>query len=339
MSNLTIFFGDVTNATASNALQFDDSAILLDYKNYQDFLDNKLSNCTFYTSLGDLPKNYSLLYRILGKADDIYYCANSVWSDGKDIDHTDITKSIKGQTEFILSTFAHIKNNVHNLDLSSHVKHSFIKLNDQRKSNQLQLWVAGGSDTHGVGVLDHERYGKLLAKMLNVEVSFLTWPCASIKWSADQIIRSDIRPGDFVVLGLVPDRRYPFWSELDNNTLHVNITFTDPKYKNLDLTKSTIEKFLTSNHLMYENIVSIHQVINFCRKVKAKLLILGLNCSDELTLQLYDIPEFKKYVNINNNNYHNDLIDVGSDNVHPGPLQHQLYADFCQAALKKLSYI
>jgi len=342
MNKITIFVGDIGPETAASALAFDQSAVLLTCENYTNFLNDELPNSTFYTALGDLPKPDNIIYRILDKADDIYYCPCSVWSDNKEVDCTNVVTSTKGRTEFILFTFATIKNNVHNLDLSSYLTKNIAGLVDQRKSQLPQLWVAGGSDTNGVGITKDQRYGSLLGKMLDMEVSFLSVSCASIKWLADQIIRSDIRAGDFVVVGLVPATRFPYWSSIDKKIVHINLQFDKSveNYKNLDITKSTITNLLLSDHLIYESMVSLYQIISFCRKIQAKLLILGLQCTEEITIQLHNVPEFVNYVNLDSESIHvKESVDFGDDGRHPGPLQHQLYADFCYNAFKKLNYL
>ena len=116
---------------------------------------------------------------------------------------TDVTNSMQGLTEYILFNINNIKHNVHNLDLTKYdinIK-KFTALTAERLSDGPQLWVGGGSDTAGVGVESHERYGIILGNTLKIPCSILAVYGAPLIWTADQILRSDIRPGDFVILG------------------------------------------------------------------------------------------------------------------------------------------
>ena len=65
------------------------------------------------------------------------------------------------------------------------------------------LWTAGCSVTHGMGVSESERWGNILSEYLDMPEISLSMNGASIKWTADQILRSDIKRGDVVVWDLV----------------------------------------------------------------------------------------------------------------------------------------
>jgi hypothetical protein len=337
-TKITIFVGDVGMTTANAALAVDKEAVLLDNSNYLQFLNNELLNNTFYTSLGDLPNNPDAMYYILAKADDIVYCPVNHWSDGKTLRVTDVSSSMQGLTEFILFNIANIKYNVSNLDLTKYNPTQFVELADSRKDNNPQLWVAGGSDTFGFGVNTNDRYGDILGNKLSLSVSTLAAAGGSISWIADQIIRSDIRPGDFVVVGLVPDSRLPVWSSIKNKIIHL-APVNNIHDKFVDIPKSAVNQFLVSDTMLYENVIHVHQIVNYCKKAGARLLIMGISCSDSLIMHLNDIIEFKNYVNFDVKNSIADLVDTALDGKHPGPLQHQLYADFCYQQFKKLDYI
>jgi len=329
----------VFKTTATAALELDKEAILLDQNNYLQFLNKELLNHTFYTSLGDLPKDMTIVYSILDKADDLIYCPVTSWSGGKDLDVTDVTSSMQGLTEFILFNISHIKHNVYNLDLTKYNASEFIKLADNRKNHDPQLWVAGGSIAFGMGVDIDDRCGNILGNKLSLSVSTLAAPGASIPWITDQIIRSDIRSGDFVVVTMVPDGRLSVWSTTKNRVVHLS-AHTDFLYDSIDISKSAIDQFLVSDTRLYENIVHIHQLVNFCKKAGAKLFIIGIGGSDTLSIRLNNIIEFKNYYNAGRHgNDAKGFADIGNDNRHPGPAQHKLYADFCYQQFKKLNYI
>lgn len=333
MKKITLFVGDCDNSIAQAAQQFDSGAILIDHNNYNFFL-NTSTSFTGYTSIADLPKiiegQQPVLFKLLNQADCIIYHPPRQWSDNKTINFEDPTDSMQGLTENFLYIINKNKNNVIGLDLKAFPTESHLRLTDSRKSNDPQLWVVGCSTTAGVGVSNEERYGYLLGKSLSLPVSFLTEPGSSISWAADQILRSDINSGDIVVWGLTNESRMAFWSEIKNKEVHINA------HSNLDveytsLSTSLINKLLTHKTTFHTAIQKVHEVVNFCHKINAKLLILNIHSSNTLNICLQNIKEFFPCLQ--------QLIDVGTDQRHPGPKSHQAYADFCQSALKKLQYI
>jgi hypothetical protein len=324
-TGLTLFVGDVSEHTAQAAWAHSPTAILIDQTNYATvFKDSTVA----YTSLGDLPNNLTLVYQLFERADQLVYVPRSTtWSDGKLVDASNPTASMQGLTEFVLSIIDKEKNNVKNLDFSNYSVEEYTKLSSGRKTDCQQLWVAGCSTSHATGVADDQRYGQLVADQLNLSATFLTCPGSSIQWAADQILRSDIRTGDVVIWGLTDESRFPMWSR-ENELLHI--------HPNQPAAKGIIKQLIVDPTNFYQAIVHVYQVINFCKKIQAKLLIFGLNASDTISLHLQAVPEFIKFVNkISNTRY----IDFGTDNQHPGPKQHQIFADICVNQLKSLHYI
>jgi hypothetical protein len=332
MKKITLFVGDCDPSIAQAAQQFDSDAILVDCNNYENFL-NATNEVTGYTSLADLPKDVSVFYKLLDAADFIRYCPPVTWSDNSTTNFKNMYSSIQGITEFYLCVFAKLKNNVDGLDTYNFNIAPYLELVDERKTKNTQLWIAGCSTTAGSGVKDSERYGEVLGKLLNLPVSFLAKAGTSISWAADQIIRSDITAGDIVVWGLTEENRLTIWSEINNRPVHVNV-----HQLHLDSTgfsSDAITQLLVHDTNFFTAIQKISEVINFCNKIQAKLLIINIHLSDLLCLHLiHNIKEFFLYL------FPSGLpIDLGSDQGHPGPKQHQAYADFCQSALKTLHYI
>ena len=344
---INIYIGDTSENLAIAARTADPTAFLIDHSNFKEFLDSPKDNSTVYTSLGDLPKiltgtkkvpNYNnAVYSLLDLADNIYYCSPDIWTDNKTIDLTNVTNSLQGLTEYILYEFKQQKNNVYNLDLSNYSSQVYTELVDVRKTNNQQLWISGCSISHGVGVDTNQRYGQLVADELNLPVSFLTAGGSSISWAIDQIVRSDICSGDIVILGLTQEVRFPYWTT-DNNLWHITINHRDQaqRLSSTNLTSDIIDRLITDDNCFYQSIIRIHQLVNFCNKIDAKLLIFGLLSSQSLALHLNNINNFVYYKNFESPNCN---VDQGTDGYHPGPIQHKLYADFCQATLKKLNYI
>lgn len=314
-----VFFGDASETCANSALAHDPGAFLLDQSNFKRIFNDFTFKGTVYTSLGDLSKNINEIIDLLLRADKIFYVD---WNET--INKNSITESARGFTHVILHLVSRYKNNVYNLELSYCNPLSYLVLSDNRKTNKRQLWVAGCSISHGTGVDPDERYGQLLSNKIDLSVSFLTHPGSSIDWAADQILRSDIQKNDIVIWGLTGEERLPLWN--NNMLLHANTI--NCFIENIDLSK-----VLLSNHVYYSAYTHIYQVVNFCKKIQAKLLIFGILNSSTVSLNLNNLKNFIQY------NTFNKLLDTGTDNQHPGPKQHQAYADFCHSALKKLQYI
>jgi hypothetical protein len=344
---INIYIGDTSESLAAAAKAADPMAFLIDHSNLKEFLDSPKDDSTVYTSLGDLPKiptgtkkvsDYdNAVYSLLDLADNIYYCPPDAWSDNKTINLTSVTDSLQGLTEYILYEFKQQKNNVYNLNLTDYSSQAYTELVDSRKIPNQQLWISGCSISHGVGVDPTQRYGQLVADELNLPVSFLTAGSSSISWAIDQIVRSNICSGDIVILGLTNEVRFPYWTT-DNNLWHINVNHRDQaqRLSSTNLTSDIIDRLITDDNCFYQSIIRIHQLVNFCNKINAKLLIFGLICSPSLALHLNHINNFVNYKNFKSPNC---KVDLGVDGQHPGPKQHKLYADFCQATLKKLNYI
>lgn len=208
---------------------------------------------------------------------------------------------------------------------------TFLELADQRKTKNPQIWGAGCSFTYGTGVELHQRYINLVGKMSNYDISCLATSGASISWTADQILRSDIKKNDIVIWGLTNKERVTWYHQ---NTVH-NITIT--AYTHYKWLEQIIPKklLIDEKNSLYQSMVHIHQVINFCNKIDAKLLLVGLLTQPTEFLYLHNLPNFYQY--FNNNGI--DNVDFGTDNNHPGPLQHQLYADAIIKQLQQRNWI
>jgi len=339
MTAFTIFLGDTGLEVAEAAKQHNNNAILLDYRNWQTVIGNKNPN-TVYTALGDLPNDVPTIYRILDSADHIVYCPPQQWSDNKTFDPYNVRDSLQGNTEWFLFLINSYKHNVSNFDLSHVYCSQALELRQRRQSHNQQLWIAGCSISHGMGVESTQRYGEILARQLNLPVCFLTTPGASIPWVADQILRSDIRTDDIVVWGLTEENRFCYW-QLDNTPAHITSTHRKRPAK-INLSPTILDKLLTDGNCFYQALNHVHQVVNYCKKLQANLLLVGILESPTLALNLATLSSYTHYHNPATYTTYNrtkNFIDLGSDQSHPGPQQHQHYADFCIKELSRRQYI
>jgi|SaaInlV_120m_DNA_4_1040238.scaffolds.fasta_scaffold10629_2 hypothetical protein len=303
---ITVYVGDGSESLSLEAKKHDKNAYHVHKKNYKEFLSHSDENdITVYTALADLPKiteSDCALSSILRKASNVVYAPPSKWIN----DHSEFNVSSERHlTEYIIMLIKSECNDVSGLDLEKYNKR-YIGLKDERNTESKTLWVAGCSISHGVGVKNHERYGAIVSDKLQIPLVSLTEGASSIEWASDQILRSDIRKGDIVIWGLTSEYRSTLWS------MEKNRSIPDAYGKNtVDDTK------------LYKGVILVHQVINFCNKVGANLIIMPLICSEELKMHFSNINEFLQFP------LPNAMLDIGSDGMHPGKKQHNAWADIC----------
>lgn len=295
---ITIYLGDIDQYLQHMACAVDPTAQLITQDNF-----NNLCNGVYYTSLGDLG-NLLNLSAVLSQADKIVYCPPAIWSD----------KTMQKWTEDYLNVFK-FKCKVKNYSSQPEFD-QILKLADVRKTPDPQLWIAGCSISHGVGVSADTRYGKLLADQLDLKVSFLTQGGSSNTWAADQILRSDIKSNDIVVWGVTSHVRLSKFEK--NNFDYLNISSSG-------LDKCTLN-FLASDHVVYQSVTSIFQVINFCQKAKAKLVLAAL-LDDHIINYIQNFPNLIVLYKLWGRDIENQFLDVGTDSKHPGIKTHEFYAN------------
>ncbi len=182
---LIVFVGDTDSSLAQQAQTLYPSAELITEQNCQ------VEQGIYYTSLGDFAQQKNL-YRLLNRADQLYYCPPVVWSDTVD-GHS----AMQSWTEFYMLYFCSRKP-VHNISQLI-VQPNLPDLVDHRQTHAPQVWAVG-SDVTAATDLDRESaWSYQLATALKRPLSVLAKPQATVEWCADQILRSDLRAGDVVV--------------------------------------------------------------------------------------------------------------------------------------------
>lgn len=310
---ITVFVGDVTNKVQIVARDQDPTAQLIEGNNSTD-----LASGTYYTSLGDC-LTLDQFINILEQADILIYVPPEIWSD---TDNKNFSY-MKKWTEFFLLYFQDKKSvsGIDDLFFTDQIN-SILTLVDARKTDSAQLWVAGCSITDGLGVTDQERYGQLIADYLDLPVSFLSTPGSSIPWAADQILRSDIRSGDIVIFGLTSANRFTYYHD---DVTHVNVRYykQHPEFNNI-MNISCLDN--SNQH--YQVITSIHRVINYCRLIKAKLIIAGILIDYDFLPLVANLPNYIQLFGKFGLEASTYFLDTSSiDDEHPGPKMHKWYAD------------
>ena len=203
-------------------------------------------------------------------------------------------------------------------------KTDFNFLKNTRTNNSPVLWTAGCSVTYGTGVEYSSRWGSLLASYLNLPEVTLSQGGSSIFWAADQLLRSDIRPGDIVVWGLTNVHRISISKNWNFTSVTIDGYFTKVKKEN----QYWLLDYFESETQVLTALREILQVVNFCQKIKVKLYLANILDIAWLSIALADFNNFidlTQGLKINGNTI--NFIDLGTDNMHPGPNQHQQYAE------------
>lgn len=315
---ITVYVGDVTEYLGMQARQYDSTATLIDTNNY-----SNLKEGTYYTSVGDVGSLYNFA-EVLRQANRIIYTPPKQWSDKRWGQ-----SKMQTWTEDYLEVFSHQKP-VDNFAMpQAQDKDTMLQLVDHRQTESPQLWAVGCSYTYGVGVKNTERYGEILSKALDLPVSVLAYPGSSLTWQADQILRSDVRKDDLVVWGLTSHRRFPYYK--NNKLIHACPRTYE---SNLEIKHDVDISFLDSQQLVYQAVLEIYQVINFCNKVGAQLILAQL-LGRGMEQYLASMPNFTMLSNQFGRDADNFLLDFGDDGIHPGPNMHKWYADQILNKLEK----
>ena len=300
---LKVFIGDNTNYLSDLVTRLDSSAYLCTNENYSIKLEGPV-----YTSLGDLSlKN---LHSLVELADAVSYCPPKIWSSDELKEQTHIHLNFLSNKKPIKG-FKKIQYNP-----------TYMSVVDSRKTSGQQIWVVGCSFSHGIGVSETERYGNLLGKKLDLPVSFLTTAGTSIKWAANQILRSDIQKQDIVVWGITGSSRFTFLD--DRDSLH-HVTLIN--YNNShEFTQLVDKNFFVSNHMCYESIPYIDQVMKYFESIGNKYILgmFPLNIIEHESKILKYVSQFNNSILLYTDH---KFLDTGSDDLHPGVKQHQWYAN------------
>jgi hypothetical protein len=302
-----LFVGDVYQSLAVEATKHNKDAVLVTSSNVDSFL--KSPTGTAYSSIGDI-NDLNVFLELCSKADKIYYRPPNNWSD---ISSNNQSKKF---TEIILaglSQYIPVDGLQTILDQTQCFDHDFLK--DHRKTNSTQLWFAGCSITNGVGVSENQAFKEIISQELKLEYSDISLSGSSILWQSDQICRSDIQSNDIVLWGLTSQHRLPVF---DQTVVHLHSRL-------YELTPEIKSKFpidlLDDPTLIYHNILAVRRVYNFCKKVRAQLVILGLMHDFDNMYLHYNVPAFKQLMF-----WPKQYPDVGTDGEHPGPLSHVMIA-------------
>jgi len=230
---------------------------------------------------------------------------------------------------------------------------------DQTGQDRSTIWVAGCSFAQGDSLPNKDsRYGQVLADHFNLPVTFLTHSGASNEWLTDQILKSNLRENDIVVIGLTAVARTPIY--LDNKYYPANLHALDTttgfwrrQSKNLGnsdsdeyfkrsqdpkLKRYVPEEFLISSHFFYKTVNYVEQLVNILTLLKTRFVIMynpviEIPYIENISKMLHYVSSYDR-----KNLFITDFscIDWGTDQIHPGPQQHKRYAEQIIAKINEI---
>jgi hypothetical protein len=295
--------------------KFDDKSKLLDNTNLNKALSIN-EQIDYHTSIADI--QFENIQRTIQSANEIILVDLDLYNDNlKDGDYFQYGR--------LVNELFRVRDKVKNFEWIDKLDYNFFnRVLKQRTSDNPILWTLGCSVTYGVGVKYNERWGSILSDKLGMLEISLSLPGHSNGWCADQILRSDVRSGDIVLWGLTDISRIEYaknwqlhsvpitgYSKLPASLQHYNLDYFDSQTKFV----STIKNIL--------------QVKNYCEKINAKLYLINLMDTTYFKSVFNKLPNYTDCAVERNYYGYNDpldFIDLGTDQQHPGPLQHQEYA-------------
>jgi len=322
-----LFVGDLHQSLSKAVKKYDRSTLLLKGWNVDAFLKAPTPTGTAYVSMQDI--GIDRFWKVCNKADKIYYRPSKAWLD------SNYNSVGKKQTEAILAGLSQhipVDGIEQILGQKSYFSDDFLK--SHRRTDLAQLWFCGCSITYGRGVFKDQTFKEIIAQKLRLQYTDLSHPGSSITWQSDQICRSDLKTNDIVFWGLTSQHRLAVFDpayvrqnigfaqgadDVESAVIHLysRIYEREPKLK------SKFPNDLLDNlTLTYHNILAVRRAYNFCQKIGAQLVILGLMYDVDNIYLNYNVPAFRQSMV-----WPKEYPDLGTDETHPGPKSHQMFAN------------
>lgn len=217
------------------------------------------------------------------------------------------------------AAYGRLLNALNRRKLMSSSKIDYLQSNTPPRDDRPILWTAGCSMTEAIYIEPHQAWRNILAEKLNMPTINLSRGGTSIWWSADQLLRSDLRAGDTVVWGLTNVSRIDYAENWQMNCKTVQ------QYLQLDDSKQhwNIDYFESDTQTLF-CILTVHQVINFCNRLGVDLYLANFLDINWMSSLLKQYPRFIDLVEQVQGQWA-VFVDYAADQQHPGPLQHQIY--------------
>ena len=249
----------------------------------------------YHTSVGDLSPQDILL--VSNNFDIINFIPNGF----------DFTSSTYYETILLLNCLSHRKI-VTGYKFAE--KQEFLSLNVRQRPPEPTVWVFGCSHSYGVGLLPKQQnFGQHLSHHTGLPLQLVAQPGASVQWSLRHIMNANFLPGDFVVWQLTSPER---------------ISYGYPP-EEIRLSQAPAAHFIetySDQHLSFSQLSLFNQGIQYLRSQPIKFVVISLSQLSPLyypgLLEYTKHPEFCYIPNY--------LLDLGTDQLHMGPLSQQALA-------------
>ena len=301
-----LYLGDGNPEFIQQVKQLDGTAFLVTKNNLDTFKHGSKSG---YSSMRELDTKNNLV-NALNSADQIHYI-NSLPATFNPMLHCDTGSNV---LQLYLEHYNYKTNKV--VGLKNFCSTKFKELKKPITNRRSNVWIAGCSVTFGVGVEVDERYGSLIEKEFGVVANYIAIPGGSNQWVANQLLKSNIQKNDIIFWGITNPHRLHYRPM--HNEKHINTaSYVQDKQLNtyVDISR------LTSFDNLYQNIDSVIQVAKYANSIDATLFMQSVIPDFFLVPFLNDVKNHLAPFELDQT-----YTDFGTDNLHPGPEQHKIFA-------------
>jgi hypothetical protein len=181
------------------------------------------------------------------------------------------------------------------------------------------VWVFGCSHSYGTGLKSNElTFGEHISQAIGMTLKTVAKPGSSTQWSLRHIMNAKFLPGDRVIWQLTSPERFsyglpPFEYRLvTGSEQHILETFTD-------------------QHILFTQLTLFNQGLQYLKSQPVKFSVISINAKSNIFYPgLLEYTKHKEYCYALNYN-----LDLGTDQLHFGPLSHQALA---QRILDHINY-
>ena len=256
-------------------------------------INNNFAYNEYHTSIGDLQVDQILL--IAKHFDQV-----NIEINGFDLD-SDVYRETKILCDYLK------KHNYTNSQPTNFVDNQTI----YQQSSEPVLWVFGCSHSYGVGLHPNEKkYGEIVAENLNLPLKLIAKPGSSLHWSTRHLFNADIQSGDTVIWQLTTPHRVSL--------------FDGEQVREILLAQSenrSLVDAMTDEQIYFTQI----SLLNFGTRYLKNLGVTFALTSIIDPKNIY--PYLSEYIKYPEYCYSPEInVDLGTDNLHMGPIGHQLLA-------------
>ena len=261
-----------------------------------DCVDTEISSAEYHTSLGDLTAIE--IISIVNKFDHVNFVDNQ-FTPGDDI------------YEDTVALLTYINQNKRITNFSNKECQAFIENKEiYTRPDEPVLWVFGCSHSYGIGLRpDEKRYAELVAEGMGLPLKLIACPGGSMHWTLRHVVNAAIEPRDFVIWQIINPARTSYF-----NGKHVEeICFSHTKNRHL------LEVY-TDEQIYFTHLSIINVGVRYLRACQSRFMLISLDHINDyqFSVEYTKYPEYRHCSNF--------AVDLGTDNLHYGPLSNKRLA-------------